>query len=79
MVRGVIDLTAARGGQTFNPYDPVISTTPVLSTHANPALYTLTGGPQFRMRYRSRVQPIARVLFRAARVNLSLDPALEQE
>ena len=60
----MIDLMAARGGQTLNCYDPMISTTtPMLRTHANPTLYMLTGGPQFRIRYHSRVQPIARVLY----------------
>jgi hypothetical protein len=73
---GVIDLTAAKGMTTLR-YAPDPSLPPLSLGNANPALYTLTAGPQFRIPYRGRIQPIARVLFGAARVNLSLDPQLE--
>jgi hypothetical protein len=73
---GIIDLTAAKGTKTLR-YAPDPSSLPLNLGNANPALYTLTAGPQFRIPYRSPVQPIVRVLFGAARVNLSLDPQLE--
>jgi hypothetical protein len=72
---GVIDLTAAKGSKAIRY--PTDSTTPLFSASADPALYTLTGGPQFRIPYHTRTQPIGRVLLGAARVNLSLDPGLE--
>jgi hypothetical protein len=73
---GVIDLTAAKGTKTLR-YAPDPSFIPLNLGNANPALYTLAGGPQFRIPYRGPVQPIVRVLFGAARINLSLDPQLE--
>jgi hypothetical protein len=74
---GIIDLTAAKGVKTLHYRPPPASSFALQPDSADPALYTLTAGPQFRIPYRGRVQPVGRVLFGAARVNLSLDPQLE--
>jgi hypothetical protein len=72
---GIIDLTAAKGMKTLRYVES--SSFPLVLGSANPAVYTLTAGPQFRIPYRGHVQPFGRVLVGAARVNLSLDQPLE--
>jgi hypothetical protein len=73
---GAIDLTAVKGRKSIS--FPAGSSTTLFSVRANPAIYTLTGGPQFHFKNFRQIHPLARVLFGAARVNLSLDPTLEQ-